>query len=198
MPAAGRVIAGRARGIRLLGPGEGVRPLGDRLKEGLFATLERELAGAAVLDLFAGSGAGGIEALSRGAASATFVDSDGRAIAAIERNLAATHLAGPAATVTRRDVPTWLRTSTSGPYDVILVDPPYDEPDLLRSAIEAVSGAGPPPRPGAILRAGGVLVAKHAARAGLPGQIGLLASVRERRVGDSELTFYRWSSPEAR
>jgi 16S rRNA (guanine966-N2)-methyltransferase len=194
---AGRVIAGRARGIRLASAGEGVRPLGDRLKEALFAILEPELRGAAVLDLFAGSGAGGIEALSRGAASATFVERDGRAVGAIERNIAATHLAGPAAIVVRADVATWLRTSVAGPYDVVLVDPPYGQPDVLRAAIEAIARAGRPPQAGSILREGGVVVAKHATRADLQAQVGLLASVRDRRVGDSELTFYRWSTPEA-
>jgi hypothetical protein len=73
---AGRVIAGSAKGIRLAAPGPGTRPLSDRVKQTLFAILEPDLDGAAVLDLFAGSGAGGIEALSRGAASATFVEHD--------------------------------------------------------------------------------------------------------------------------
>jgi len=74
MSDAGRVIAGSARGTRLRAPGEGTRPFGDRVKQTLFAILEPDLPGANVLDLFAGSGAGGIEALSRGAAMATFVE----------------------------------------------------------------------------------------------------------------------------
>ena len=76
MADAGRVIAGTARGIRLEAPGPGTRPLADRVKQTLFAILEPDLPGARVLDLFAGSGAAGIEALSRGAASATFVEHD--------------------------------------------------------------------------------------------------------------------------
>ncbi|HYL40024.1 MAG TPA: RsmD family RNA methyltransferase, partial [Candidatus Binatus sp.] len=107
-PGAGRVIAGSARGIRLVGPAQGVRPLGDRLKQALFAILEPELRGRSFLDLFAGSGAAGIEALSRGAASATFVESDRPALAALERNLAAAHLGGPDAIVVRADVLAWL------------------------------------------------------------------------------------------
>jgi len=80
---AGRVIAGRARGIRLAGPGEGTRPIGDRVKQTLFAILDPDLPGCAFLDLYAGSGAAGIEALSRGAASATFVERDPSATAVI-------------------------------------------------------------------------------------------------------------------
>ena len=73
---AGRVIAGSAKGVRLRAPGPGTRPLADRVKQTLFAILEPDLHGASVLDLFAGSGAAGIEALSRGAATATFVEKD--------------------------------------------------------------------------------------------------------------------------
>ena len=92
MPDAGRVIAGRARGRRLAAPGEGTRPLADRVKETLFAILEPELPGATFLDLFAGSGAAGIEALSRGAAHATFVERDRAAIGVIKSNLERTGL----------------------------------------------------------------------------------------------------------
>lgn len=191
--AAGRVVAGSARGLRLVGPGERVRPLGDRLKEALFAMLEPELRGAAFLDLFAGTGAAGIEALSRAAASATFVESGAAALASLERNLAATHLAGDDARVVRADVVAWLGTAPGGPYDVILADPPYDEPALLLATLGAIAAPGPPPHRGAILRGTGVLVAKHASRTVLPAEIGLLRSARERRFGDSRLTFYRWA-----
>ena len=103
MADAGRVIAGRARGIRLAAPGPTTRPLADRVKETLFAILEPDLIGARVLDLFAGSGAGGIEALSRGAGSAVFVERDAGAAKVIAANLTRTHLAGPTARVVRRD-----------------------------------------------------------------------------------------------
>src|SRR5215218_4975756 len=91
---AGRVIAGVARGRRLAAPGAGTRPLGDRVKQSLFAILEPELRGRRFLDLFAGSGAGGIEALSRGAAGATFVETHVAAVQAIERNLRTASLLG--------------------------------------------------------------------------------------------------------
>lgn len=193
-PGAGRVIAGSARGIRLVGPAEGVRPLGDRLKQAMFAILEPAIRRGAFLDLFAGTGAAGIEALSRGAASATFVELDGRSLEALERNLAATHLAGPAATIVRADALAWLSRSLAGPgFAVVIVDPPYDRPDLLVGALDRLAAAGP----GVILTETGLVVAKHPARASLPARIGLLASSRERRFGESALTFYRWSDGEA-
>ena len=93
MPDAGRVIAGTARSIRLEAPGPGTRPLADRVKQTLFAILEPELRGARFLDLFAGSGAAGIEALSRGAAGAVFVEHDRIAVQIIHANLDRTELA---------------------------------------------------------------------------------------------------------
>ncbi|MBI3751057.1 MAG: 16S rRNA (guanine(966)-N(2))-methyltransferase RsmD [Chloroflexi bacterium] len=196
---AGRVVAGTARGMRLVGPAEGVRPLGDRLKEGLFAILEPAIRDGRFLDLFAGSGAGGIEALSRGARHAMFVDRDARAVVAIRRNLETTRLAGPAATVEQADALEWLARTRVGQVadDAVLVDPPYDRPELLLAVLERVAAAGPPPSRGAILAERGTLVAKHPVRTELPAEIGLLRSARERRFGDSALTLYRWSTEEA-
>jgi 16S rRNA (guanine966-N2)-methyltransferase len=195
---AGRVVAGTARGIRLVGPGPSARPLGDRLKEALFAILEPDLRDASFLDLFAGSGAAGIEALSRGARVATFVDVDGGAVAAIRRNLEATHLSASAVTE-RADAVAWLGGPRRGrdAFDAVVADPPYDRPELLLAVLEVVAAAGPPPSPAAVLGQGGTLVAKHSTRTELPARIGLLGSVRERRFGDSALTFYRWSAEEA-
>ena len=125
MPDAGRVIAGTARSIRLEAPGEGTRPLGDRVKQTIFAILDPDLRGAIVLDLFAGSGAAGIEALSRGAAHATFVERDAAAVRVIHANLERTNLADRA-TVTKRDVLGWLRdpARARGPAaKVVLLDP---------------------------------------------------------------------------
>ncbi|HUP55262.1 MAG TPA: 16S rRNA (guanine(966)-N(2))-methyltransferase RsmD [Methylomirabilota bacterium] len=184
MADAGRVIAGSARSIRLEAPGEGTRPLGDRVKQTLFAILEPDLRGAIVLDLFAGSGAGGIEALSRGAAQATFVERDAAAINVIKANLARTNLADRA-TVTRADVIGWLRdpARTRGPRaTVVLLDPPYDDTSALTGALDALSPILPP---------GARAVAKHFWRNAPPGRVGLLASERERRFGETALTFYR-------
>lgn len=188
---AGRVIAGTARGRALIAPGEGTRPLGDRVKQTLFAILEPELRGRAVLDLFAGSGAAGIEALSRGAERAVFVERDQGAIDAIRRNLAVTGLAGPAALVIRSQVGTWCNkhAAGAGPFAVIVIDPPYDLPELLADALAAIDVAGP----SVILAADGVVVAKHFWKTP-PAGIGLLRSVRERRFGETGLTFLRWAS----
>jgi len=180
---AGRVIAGRARGIRLAAPGPGTRPLADRVKQTLFAILEPHLDGARVLDLFAGSGAAGIEALSRGAAAATFVERDAGAVAVIRANLARTRLGGPGAVVVRDEALRWLGRAP-GPgdgFDIVLADPPYDQPDLLVAVLEAV---------GPWLATGARVVAKHFWRDAPPAAVGLLASERERRFGETALTFY--------
>ncbi len=206
MADAGRVIAGTARGIRLAAPGSGTRPLADRVKETAFAILDPDLAGSRFLDLFAGSGAAGIEALSRGAAHATFVERDKAAVAVIATNLERAHLAGPAARVVRADALAWLRdhdrgtgaagtrdrgaarrpTTTASPpgggYDVVFIDPPYADTDALVAALDAV---------GPHLAGRARVVAKHFWRDAPPERVGLLASERSRRFGETALTFYR-------
>ncbi|MFL5669368.1 MAG: 16S rRNA (guanine(966)-N(2))-methyltransferase RsmD [Chloroflexota bacterium] len=180
----GRVIAGTARGIRLAAPGPGTRPLGDRVKQTRFAILEPDLPGSNVLDLFAGSGAAGIEALSRGAARATFVERDRGAAAVIAANLERAHVADRARVV-RADAIGWLGGADAvrdAPFQVVVLDPPYAETGLLASALEAVAPLVPP---------GGRVVAKHFWRDPPPAEVGLLASERERRFGETTLTFYR-------
>ena len=181
----GRVIAGTARGIRLDAPGPGTRPLADRVKETLFAILDADLRGAVVVDLFAGSGAAGIEALSRGATRAIFVERDKGAALVIAANLGRTHLGGERARIVRADALGWLagpEAAEAGPFDIVIVDPPYAETALLSGALAAL---GPHLAPGARV------VAKHFWRDAAPGSIGLLASERERRFGETMLTFYR-------
>jgi 16S rRNA (guanine966-N2)-methyltransferase len=117
-----RVVAGQHRGRRLTAPpGLDVRPTSDRVREALFSILG-DINGLAVADLFAGSGALGIEALSRGAASAVFVETDLRAVAAVEANLEA--IRAPDRRVVRSDALTWLRRG-AGRYDLVFLDPPY-------------------------------------------------------------------------
>jgi 16S rRNA (guanine966-N2)-methyltransferase len=117
-----RVVAGEFRGRRLAAPrGARTRPTADRVREALFSMLG-DVTGARVLDLYAGSGALGIEALSRGASSAVFVDRDPRAVAAIERNLASLGLDEE---VVRQDAGRFLRCGM-GTFDLVFVDPPYD------------------------------------------------------------------------
>lgn len=186
MADAGRVIAGTARSIRLEAPGPGTRPLGDRVKQTLFAILEPDLPGARFLDLFAGSGAAGIEALSRGAAHATFVERDATAARVIVGNLARTHLGGPeTVTVVRTDVIAWLRDPARAgerPWDLVVVDPPYEDLGAMAAALESV---------GSLVAPGAQVVAKHFWRDAPPARVGLLASERQRRFGETALTFYR-------
>ncbi len=193
MADAGRVISGTAGGVRLAAPGPGTRPLTDRVKQTLFAILDADLDGAEVLDLFAGSGAGGIEALSRGASRATFIEHDAGATRVIGENLRRTRLAGRAR-VKRRDALAWLAdpagAAADGPFDMVLVDPPYTDTASLLRALELT---------GEHVRPGGRVVAKHFWRDPPPARVGLLASERERRFGETALTFYRrLGSPDER
>jgi 16S rRNA (guanine966-N2)-methyltransferase len=193
---AGRVIAGVAKGRRLVAPGAGTRPLGDRVKQSLFAILEPEIRDASFLDLFAGSGAAGIEALSRGAAHAVLVDHSRTVGEVIEQNLRAAALSGPNARVIIADAITWLggpRDRDLGPFAAIFIDPPYDEPHLLERALDAIAAAGR----GGLLAADGVAVAKHSRLHPPAARIRLLRSAREERFGETVLTFYRWSPPAA-
>jgi 16S rRNA (guanine966-N2)-methyltransferase len=123
-----RVIAGEAKGVRLAQVPGGTRPMTDRAREGLFSSLGREVEDATVLDLFAGTGSIGIEALSRGAASAVFVDSSPRAVDAIRDNLRRTGMADRAEVI-RRDVGHAVAV-IAGPFDLVFLDPPY----AIRSA----------------------------------------------------------------
>lgn len=206
MPAtsAGRVIAGAARGTRLLAPGEGTRPLGDRVKQTLFSVLQ---GGALIewpvpfLDLFAGSGAAGIEALSRGSPHVVFVERDPSAVRAIRENLRRTRLAEgaiesagepPQVDILQVDVLRYLAGADGSeqgigpqPFGVVLLDPPYGDAAML-PALERLGRSEP-----RWLGEGAVVVAKHFWRDQLPPRIGSLERQRERRFGETMLTFYR-------
>ena len=116
-----RIIAGEAKGRRLAAPRSGTRPFTGRAKEAVFSSLHARVAEAAVLDLFAGSGSLGLEALSRGADSVVFVEQDRDAVTVIAANVDAVGLGG---TIVRRDVEAFLK-SDGGIYDLVFVDPPY-------------------------------------------------------------------------
>ncbi len=134
-----RVIGGRSRGRPLAAKlPKSVRPTSDRVRESIFDILGSQggVEGLRVIDLFSGSGALGVEALSRGAASVTFVDLDPDALDAVRKNLTAVGLADADATLVRATLPGWLRTGsgnrnrgTSYAYDLALCDPPYDFSD---------------------------------------------------------------------
>lgn len=190
MPDGGRVIGGTAAGRRLLAAGAGTRPLADRVKQTLFAILEPDLPGATVLDLFAGGGAAGIEALSRGAQHAVFVDDDAAAIRAIRANLVRAGLADRA-DVRAGDAVAYARgqAAAAAGFNLVIVDPPYADTSALLAALAALG------RPGALAPEARV-VAKHFWRPALPERIGLLRSERSRRFGETALTFFR-AEPES-
>ena len=185
MPDRSRVIGGSARGMRLEAPRSGaVRPLSDRVKESLFAALEADgaLAGP-FLDLYAGSGAGGIEALSRGAPTATFVERDERACAVIRANLARTRLAG--GTVVCDDVRRYLARAgdpDGAHFSAVLVDPPYGD-EVLSGTLATLASGGRLAHPV-------VVVAKHFWRDDPPERIGSLRRTRRKRFGETVLSFY--------
>lgn len=173
-----RVIAGTARGVRLAAPrGSGTRPISDRVKETLFAILSERVPGARVLDLYAGSGAIGIEALSRGAARCWFVERGRDAIAALHENLERTRLAG-SASVHPMAVDAFLARPPEAQWDIAVLDPPYAERDIV-APLEALA-----PR----LALGATVVLKHFWRTEIPSPPPLCA-VRQRRFGETTLTF---------
>jgi 16S rRNA (guanine966-N2)-methyltransferase len=172
-----RVIAGTARGVPLAAPrGGATRPITDRVKETLFAILGDRVPEAHVLDLYAGSGAIGIEALSRGAEDVDFVDRDRGAIQVLRSNLVRTRLEENAR-VHELDVERFLAVG-EGPWDVVVLDPPYE----VRAIVAPLRALVPHLAPGASV------VIKHFWRAEAPEVEGL-AVTRQRRFGETMLTF---------
>lgn len=174
-----RVIAGAYGGRRLKAPpGAATRPTSDRVREALFSILGQRVPGARVLDLFAGSGALGLEALSRGASSATFVDDAPGAIRAIRANLDAL---GATAEVRRADALRFLETASdaAAQYDLVFLDPPYRLAERLAGRL---SEALP-----AVLAPGAVAVAESDRRAPLALELTLSD---ERRYGDTLIRIY--------
>jgi 16S rRNA (guanine966-N2)-methyltransferase len=146
-----RVIAGAAKGVRLAPVPAGVRPVSDRAREGLFSSIAADVPGANVLDLFAGTGAVGIEALSRGAERAVFVERDRGALRALRENLERTRLASRAEVVSSDVAAFVTRKRNSSPgFDLVFADPPYeDDPEALRGVLADVARAWV--EPGAVL-----------------------------------------------
>jgi 16S rRNA (guanine(966)-N(2))-methyltransferase RsmD len=174
-----RVIAGRLKGRRLKAPAwDGLRPTSDKLRETLFNILAPRIEGARVLDGYAGTGAIGIEAISRGAAHVTFVEQDRRALALIEENLRSCAVAGDY-TIHRGDVATRLPGFGVGAFDLIVLDPPYDI-RALTPVLEASATA---------LARGGLVVLEHATRH-QPEHPVSLDPLRQVKSGDSTLTFF--------
>jgi 16S rRNA (guanine966-N2)-methyltransferase len=174
-----RIVAGSRKGARIFAPkGLDTRPTGDRVREAAF-NLIGPVGGASVLDLFAGSGAMGLEALSRGAERAVFVESDRNACGAIDRNLVKLGLTG--ARIACQDVLTFLATEGSH-YDLVLVDPPYEMVESLQMRLASYLPA--------VLADDGLLVFETSRRVEpeLP-----LAKRTSRRYGSARLTLFEHS-----
>jgi len=181
-----RVIAGTAKGTRLGPVPPGTRPMSDMAREGLFASLGSDVAGARCLDLCAGTGAVGIEALSRGADEVVFVERSARAVAAIRDNLTRAHI-DDAHTVVKAEVTAWLgrHTAAQGVFDIVFCDPPYEtvgEPlDRLISGLDA----------GWLAPETWTVMLTRGHKGLLPALPVHWAVRRQLRYGDSLLTLYR-------
>ena len=175
-----RVIAGTLKGRKLDAPDwEGLRPTSDKLRETLFNVLAPRMEGARVLDGYAGTGAVGIEAISRGAAHVTFVEQDGRAAALIAANLEKCRITDGYAIIRTTVLQAIDRLRSEPAFDVILLDPPY-----ASDFHEAL------PHVGDIVKPDGVVILEHARKLDAPQAAGRLTRVRELESGDSALTFY--------
>lgn len=175
-----RVITGTARGCRLETPaGEATRPTTDKVKEALFSAIQFDLPARRVLDLFAGSGQLGIEALSRGAAHCVFVEKNGKTADIVKRNLQATRLADKAQVITADALSFLARTADT--FDVVFLDPPYAS-NLLATALTAVADK---------LNEGGMIVCESDDGVPLPETVGTLSVHRTYKYGRIRITIYR-------
>ena len=176
-----RIVAGHLKGRSLQGPiGPGVRPTSDRLRETLFNVIRDRVVGARLLDGFAGTGAVGLEAFSRGAHHVTFVERDRRTIPLLEQNIVI--CGGTSATTVVKD--DFLGVSTRHPrigqFDVVFVDPPYDTEDLAEVMTEAA----------ALVVTTGLVVLEHSRRRTAPEGAAGIRRNRTLLAGDSVLAFY--------
>jgi 16S rRNA (guanine966-N2)-methyltransferase len=176
-----RIIAGNLKGRKLATPTwPGLRPTSDKLRETLFNVVATRVEGARVLDAYAGTGAIGIEALSRGAGHVTFIESDPRALKLIQENLQRCGVSDRYAIIRTR-----VASGLNGSFDLAVLDPPYEEPDLSLP-VAAVTPAMNP---------GGMIVLEHARRRVPPEPVDGLARTRTLTSGDSALTFYLKATP---
>ncbi len=160
--------------------GSRVRPTSDKVKQALFNILGDRVTDAVFLDLYAGAGGIGIEALSRGASRVVFVDSSRSSLAVIKQNIARTGL-GERAQVVPAEAKAFLR-KTSGPFDIIFLDPPYAEE--LQPLLDLIAGSG-------IMKPDGVVIAEPFKKQPSPERAGSLTLYREARYGDTVLAFYK-------
>ena len=179
-----RIIAGRWKGARLASPaGTATRPTTDRVKESVFSILGHHVDNARVLDLCAGTGNLGLEALSRGAESAVFVEKSGRAVALIRENCEKVRAGN--VRIVRKDAIRFIRNwdNAQEPFTLVFFDPPYGG-GLYQGVLEAV-GQSP------ILREGGIIVVEHGRDQSLHEMYQGLATIDNRRYGDTQITLLR-------
>jgi 16S rRNA (guanine966-N2)-methyltransferase len=181
-----RIVAGTAGGRRLKVPPKGTRPTSERVREALFNALETagEIDGARVLDLYAGSGALGLEALSRGASEALFVESDRRAVDVLRGNVAALGLGG---TVRAGQVETVVAAPASGEFDLVLADPPYAVGAAALGKVLAALAEG------GWLGTSALVVIERAARDGAPDWPPGFAPSREKKYGDTAVFWAEYT-----
>jgi 16S rRNA (guanine(966)-N(2))-methyltransferase RsmD len=177
-----RVISGSAKGRQLKSPGKATRPITDRVKENLFNILGTRAIDANVLDLYAGAGSVGVEALSRGARHATFVEMDGQALRAIRENLQLTKLANRA-TLVRENVFKFINRAPTEPYDLIYVAPPQYK-DLWWQTIHSLDGRE-------FLTPNGILVAQIHPKEFRELELNSYELTDQRKYGSTMLCFYR-------
>ncbi len=182
-----RVIAGKAKGRRLSVPRrKGVRPTSDYLREALFDILGPSMPGARFLDLYAGSGAVGIEALSRGAAQVVFLEQDAGCLRVLRENLEGAGLE-PRQVIAGDVLRILPRLARRGEgFDIIFLDPPYGS-GLARRTLDMVAS-------GDLLLPQGLVIVEHFAKETLPPQVGRLQRIREKKHGQTMLTFYEKAS----
>ncbi len=175
-----RIITGRARGKKLVTlEGKDVRPTSDKIKESLFNILQFNIEGRVFLDLFAGSGQIGLEAISRGAEKAVFVDSSKKSIAVIEQNVQHTGFTAESKVV-NADSLMYIR-HTAEKFDVAYVDPPY-KTGILQEVLPYVAEA---------MNEGGIIVCEHPVDEEVPEEVGEFAKLKDYKYGKIILTSYR-------
>jgi 16S rRNA (guanine966-N2)-methyltransferase len=179
-----RVTGGIGRGRRLKVPaGSRVRPTSDKVKQALFNILGERVVDAVFLDLFAGAGGIGIEALSRGAGRVVFVDASRESLSVVTQNIEQIGFEDRAQTVLSK-AESFLK-KTSGPYDIVFFDPPYA--DEMQPLLALIAGAG-------ILEPDSLVIAEHFKKQPSPENAGSLTLYREARYGDTVLAFYKYRS----
>lgn len=185
-----RIIAGTRKGTRLkMVPGQHVRPTADRVKESLFSVIGPFFDGGYVLDLFAGTGSLGLEALSRGAERTFFVDQSRTSCETVKANAEVARLTDQVE-ILRRDARAALKILRERDvrFDIIFLDPPYHK-DLLYPALEEIAK-------GALLSEDGVVVAEHSGQVEMPERVGRLHAFRRLHYGDTWVTLYSWEEKE--